>query len=141
MACVQRHLGVRIFGAEIDVAPGRADRDARDRHALDEQEGIAFHDHAVGKRAAVALVGVADDVLLLAHRRVVDRLPLDAGREASAAAAAQAGLGDFIDDFDRLHAESAFQALVAVVLRGSRSSETGSVMPQRANVRRVWRFM
>ena len=27
-------------------------------------EGIALHDHAVGKGAAVALVGVADDVFL-----------------------------------------------------------------------------
>ena len=53
---------MRIFGADVDVALGRADRDAGDRHAFDQHEGIAFHDHAVGEGAAVALVGVADDV-------------------------------------------------------------------------------
>ena len=55
---------MRIFGADVDVALGRADRDAGDRHALDQHERIALHDHAVGEGAAVALVGVADDVLL-----------------------------------------------------------------------------
>ncbi len=83
-----------IFRADIDVALGRADREARDGHALDQQEGVTFHDHAVGEGAAVALVGVADDVFA-AGRRVGDGLPLDAGRKACAAAAAQAGLRDF----------------------------------------------
>ena len=56
---------MRIFGADIDVALGGADRDAGNRHAFDQHEGIAFHDHAVGEGAAVALVGIADDVFLL----------------------------------------------------------------------------
>ena len=60
-------VGVRIFGADVDVALGGADGDAGDRHALDQHEGIAFHDHAVGEGAAVALVGVADDVFLVAR--------------------------------------------------------------------------
>ena len=59
-------IGVRIFGADVDVALGRADGDAGDGHALDQHEGIALHDHAVGEGAAVALVGVADDVFLAA---------------------------------------------------------------------------
>jgi hypothetical protein len=80
---------VRIFGADIDVALGRADGDARDDHALDQNEGVAFHDHAVRKCSAVALVGVADDVLLR-RRGLCDRAPLDAGRKARAAAPAQA---------------------------------------------------
>ena len=78
------------------------DRDARNRHAFDQHEGVAFHDHAVGEGAAVAFVCVADDILLLAHRRVVDRLPLDARRKARAAAAAQARLRHFVDDVDGL---------------------------------------
>ena len=61
---VHRRRRMRIFRADIDVALGRADGDAGDRHALDQHEGIAFHDHAVGEGAAVALVGVADDVFL-----------------------------------------------------------------------------
>ena len=88
---LHRRDGVRIFGADVDVALGRADGDAGDRHALDQDEGIALHDHAVGEGAAVALVGVADDVFLRAGV-VGDGPPLDAGREAGAAAAAQAGL-------------------------------------------------
>ena len=43
--------GVGIFGADIDVAVGRAHRDAGDGHAFDQHEGIAFHDHAVGEGA------------------------------------------------------------------------------------------
>jgi hypothetical protein len=40
-----------IFGADIDVAVSGADGDACNGHALDEDEGIAFHDHAVGEGA------------------------------------------------------------------------------------------
>src|SRR5262245_38005832 len=43
--------GMRIFGADIDVAVSGADGDAGNGHALDEDEGIAFHDHAVGEGA------------------------------------------------------------------------------------------
>ena len=88
--------GVGILRADVDVALGRADREACDRHALDQHEGIAFHDHAVGIGARIAFVGIADDVLPVG-RRVGDRLPLDAGRKARAAAAAQARLGDLFD--------------------------------------------
>src|SRR5690606_7704051 len=59
--------------------------------------GIAFHDHAIGEGAGIAFVRIADDVLLRAGR-AGDRLPLDARREARAAPAAQAGLGDFLHD-------------------------------------------
>ena len=59
---------VGIFGADIDVAIGGADGDAGDGHALDQYEGIAFHDHAVGEGAGIALIGVADDVFLLRRR-------------------------------------------------------------------------
>ena len=90
---LHRADGVGIFRADIDVALGRADREARDGHALDQQEGIAFHDHAVGVGAGIALVGIADDVFAVG-RGVGDGLPFDAGRKARAAAAAQAGLRD-----------------------------------------------
>ena len=61
--------GVRIFGADVDIALRRADRDAGDRHAFDQQERVALHQHAVGEGAAVALVGVADDIFLVGLRR------------------------------------------------------------------------
>ena len=92
------------------VAP---DRDAGDGHAFDEDERIAFHDHAVGERAAVALVGIADDVFLVGLG-VGDRLPFDAGRKARAAAAAQPGLGYLLDDAGRIR-EGLPEPLVAIV--------------------------
>ena len=95
---------VRIFRADVDETLGRAGGDAGDRHALDQDEGIAFHDHAVGEGAAVALVGVADDVFAL-RSRIEHGLPLDAGREAGAAASAQAGFGHLGDDVGRRHGD------------------------------------
>ena len=53
---------MRIFRADIDEALGRADRDSGNRHAFDQDEGITLHDHAIGEGAAVAFVGIADDV-------------------------------------------------------------------------------
>ena len=85
----------------------RAGRDAGDGHAFDEHEGIAFHQHAVGEGAAVALVGIAADIFLVG-RGVVDGLPFDAGREAGAAAAAQAGFGDGRHDLGGCHVSARF---------------------------------
>ena len=53
---------------------------------------IALDHGAVHERARVALVGVADQVFLLAGRGAGE-LPLLAGGEAAAAAAAQSALG------------------------------------------------
>ena len=111
---VHRLDRVRIFRADVDVALGGADRDARDRHALDHHEGIAFHDHAVGKRAAVAFVGVADDEFPVGAG-LRHRLPLDAGREAGAAAAAQSGGRDVGEDRVRAQRQRPLKALVAVM--------------------------
>ena len=47
--------------------------------------------------------------------RIEHRLPLDAGREAGAAAAAQAGLGDLLDDVGRRHRDRVLQALQAAM--------------------------
>ena len=79
------------------IAAGGPDGEGGDGHALDEHERIAFHDHAVGVGAAVAFVGVADDVFLVA-RRLEHGAPLDAGGETRAAAPAQARIGDLLDD-------------------------------------------
>ena len=111
---VHRRDGVRIFRADVDVALGGADRDGGDRHALDHHEGIAFHDHAVGEGAAVAFVGVADDVFAVGAG-LRHRLPLDAGREAGAAAAAQAGGGDIGEDGVRCQLQRALEALIALM--------------------------
>ena len=115
---------MRIFRADVDVALCGADGDGGDGHALDHHEGIALHDHAVGKGAAVAFVGVADDVFA-ARARVRHRLPLDAGRETCAAAAAQARRRDVGEDRIRRQRQRALQPLVAAM---------GAVIVERAGV-------
>ena len=115
---------MRIFRADVDVALAGADRDAGDGHAFDHHEGIALHDHAVGEGAAVAFVGVADDVFLFGAG-LRHGLPFYAGREAGAAAAAQPGRGDVGEDGVRRQRQRARQALVAVM---------GAVILQRARI-------
>src|SRR5690606_30477459 len=74
---VQSAICVRILRAQIDIALRRPDGYARDRHALDEQEGIAFHQHAICESPRIAFVGVAGDVLLLARGLIEHRLPFN----------------------------------------------------------------
>ena len=81
-------LHVVELAADVDVGDLRADRPAADQAPLEEQVRVALHQHVVLERARLALVGVAADVLR--QRRVLEHeLPLQAGREAGAAAAAQ----------------------------------------------------
>ena len=80
-------------------------------------------DHPVGERAAVAFVGVAADELQLVDA-VEDGLPLDAGREAGAAAPAQPGVRDLGDHLGRRHLQcppqSGEAAVAQVVVGGQR---------------------
>ncbi len=80
---------VGIFGAEVDETARGADGESGNRHAFNEDERIALHDHAVGVRAAIAFVRVANDIFLV-RRRIQNRFPLDAGRESRASASAEA---------------------------------------------------
>ena len=106
--------GERVFRADVDEALGGADRVAGDRHGLEDRVGIAFQRGTVHVRARVALVGVADHVLL-ALGLLLGELPLHAGGEARAAAAAQAGLQDLLDHLLRRHLEEhLLDGLVAV---------------------------
>ncbi len=66
--------------------------------------GVALDRGAVHVGARVALVGVADDVLLVAGG-LLGQVPLHPGREARAAAAAQAGGLELLDDLVGLHLE------------------------------------
>ena len=81
-------LHVEELAADVDVGGLRRDRVAADQAPLDQQVRVALHQQVILERARLALVGVADDVLRL-RRFLVDELPLEAGREAGAAAAAQ----------------------------------------------------
>ncbi|OIQ79167.1 hypothetical protein GALL_391050 [mine drainage metagenome] len=106
---------MRIFRTQIDVTLRRPDREAGNGHAFDQHERVAFHDHAVGKGARVAFVGIADDVLLLGAG-IEHRLPLDSGGEGRAATSTQPGLGDFLDDGRAIHGQRPFQAAIAIVV-------------------------
>ena len=109
-------LHVVELAADVDVGDLRADRPAADQAALEQQVRVALHQHVILERAGLALVGVAGDVLR--QRRVLeDELPLHAGRESGAAAAAQARGLDHVDDGARLHAERLAQPVVALVLQ------------------------
>ena len=77
--------------------------------------GVALHDGAVHERAGVALVAVADHILL-ALGLAADAVPLSARGKARAAAAAQAGIEDLTADVLVGHLkERLFESGVAVV--------------------------
>ena len=116
----QRLGGRGVLRAEVDVAHAGADGTSGDQHALDQGERVTLHEHPVGVRAGVALVGVAADVLLLAAVRTATglhhRLPLDPGREAGAAASAQPRLGDLLGHLLRREVEGSAQSGETAVL-------------------------
>ena len=74
------------LAAHVDVAGVRAHGEGGEQRALDQQVRIVPHDLAVLAGAGLALVGIDDEVggprIALGHER-----PLEAGREAGAAAA------------------------------------------------------
>ena len=111
---LQRAEGVRIFGAAVDEALGGIDCQPGDRHALDQAERIALHQHAVGEGAAVALVGIADDVALL-RRSQANGVPLDPGGEPGATPAAQSGQLHHVDDRRAVHGQRPVEPGIAAM--------------------------
>ena len=84
---LEPRIGLREeLAADVVVADGRAHGVAADRHALDHRVRVEAQDVAVVAGARLALVRVADDVLL-AGGAARHEAPLHAGREARAAAA------------------------------------------------------
>jgi len=120
---------MRVLGADIDVAFGRAYRDACDGHAFDQEEGIAFHQHPVGERAAVAFVGVADDVLLIGLD-AGGRAPFDPGGKACPSAPTQARGEHFLNRRLRAQRQRALQAskaaMVAIFVERQRVRQSAS---------------
>src|SRR6185503_9835434 len=86
-------------------------RVAGDEDALDELMRIALHEDSVLVRARLRLVAVDDEVAGEDTGRAEP--PLDAGREAGAAAAEEAGRLHLLDDLRRRLAQRGAQAFVA----------------------------
>ena len=106
--------GDGILRAHIDIALAGADGIASDGHGLQHRVRVALQHGAVHESAGVALVGVADHVLLVSLGGG-GKLPLLARGEARAAAAAQTGLEHLVDDLFGGHlGEDLGQGLVAV---------------------------
>ena len=129
--------GQRVLGPDVDVGLGRADGVGGEHHAFDQPVRVAFDHGPVHERAGVALVGVADQVLLVALG-LAGELPLLAGGKAAAAPAAQAAGFDHVADLLR-------RVLLAASWPGpgsrrgrcTRRSATGSIRPQLASTQRV----
>ena len=105
---------MRIFRTQIDVALIGAGAQRGDRHALDQHERIALHDHAIGEGAGVALVGVADDILLV-RRGLHRRAQLDPAGKARAPAPAQTGFHHLIGDLRAIKRRCVPQTFVSAV--------------------------
>ena len=89
--------GHRVFGTDVEEAFLRADRVAADHHAFDDVQRIGLQHAAVHERAGVSLVGVADDVARL-FVSLAGHGPFLTSRKSAAAASAELGSRDFIDN-------------------------------------------
>ena len=89
-----------VFAAQEDVGDVGLVGIGRQNHSLDQLVWIAFHQMAIFEGARLHLVGVGDQVLgsrsIGAHG---SKAPLQSGGETGAAAAAQAGVLDFLLNF------------------------------------------
>ena len=96
--------GVHRLAADVDERPVGPDRVRGDDHALDQRVRVVRHQRQVLAGARLALVGVDHEVVRLAVA-LRDEAPLEAGREAGAATAAQAGVLDQLDQVVRVDLE------------------------------------
>ena len=88
----------RILRTNINITLIGTDGIAGDGHGLQHRMGVAFQNRAIHECAGVALIGVAADVLLHVAAVAGSELPLHAGRETCAAAAADAGIQHRLND-------------------------------------------
>ena len=106
---LQPAYDVQHLAADVDERVVGADRVAGDDHALDQRVRRGHHQRDVLAGARLGLVGVDHQVVRLAVA-LRDEAPLHAGREARAAAAAQAGVLDQRDDVVLGHAQGGVAA-------------------------------
>ena len=104
---------IAVLTADVNVAAGRAHRQSCDDDAFDDGVRIVLEDQAVFAGAGLAFVAVAENIFrfgrLLGHER-----PLHARGESRAAASAEGGVLDLVDDGVRLHGERLLHGFIAV---------------------------
>ncbi len=127
--------GQRVFATQVKETFFAAGGEARDRHRLDQREGIVLHQDAVLEGAGLGLVGVADEV---ARQRGRARpLPLDARGKGGAAAPHELGVDHLPHHRRRAHLEGAAQGEeaargpVAVQARGIDPADAGQQLQAR----------
>ena len=103
---------VRVFFAQVDVAVLCADAPGADRHGLDEVEGVVCDQFAILEGARLALVGVADDDLVLALDGARLR-PLASHRVGGTAASLDLGFGKKGGDVLAVHCHGLFEGVEA----------------------------
>src|SRR5262249_57828390 len=108
------------LAADVDEAGMRPHGEAGDQAAFDQQMRIVAHDLAILAGAGLRLVGIDDEIMrrpvgLLRHER-----PLEAGGEAGAAAPAQAGGLDLVDDAIAALLEDRFGAIPSAARASAR---------------------
>ena len=105
--------GDGVLGTDVNVTLVRTDAVARDGHGFQHAVGIALQHASIHESAGVALVGVAADILFALGTH--GKLPLEAGGEACAAAASEAGGQNlFLNLLGSHFGEHLGQGLVAV---------------------------
>ena len=99
---------MRVFGAHINKALRRLHRQTRNHHPLNQGVRIRLHQQTVGKRARVALIGIAHHIFL---RRILrqHRLPLNPRRKRRTAATAQSRIQHRLHHRRRIHVQSPSQ--------------------------------
>src|SRR5579859_3759747 len=106
---------VAIFAAQIDEAHLRADSEAGDDGAFDDRVGVVQEDEVVFAGAGLGLVSVDQNIFGFGGL-LWDERPFQAGGEACAAAAAEAGGFHLVDDPVGAFGEGFFGGLVAAQL-------------------------
>ncbi len=99
VAALGQHLAqvgqeVLVLAAEVEQAFFRANRVPRDGHPFEYQVGRVHEDDPVLECARLALIGIANHILLLALGRS-RQIPFHAGGESRAAASLETGSVDF----------------------------------------------
>src|SRR3546814_19117693 len=88
-----------VCSSDLDIGGARAHREARDQRTFDQLVRIVADDFAVLATARFGFVGVDDQEARAVFARLLwHEAPLQTGREARAAAAAQARRLDLLDD-------------------------------------------